>query len=113
MYVLSATVNDRRWEHALAEGARWELQGRSPKSIPNPATNIASIRFDIQETVPAILTVFNAHGETVATLLDGKTTLIGGQHRVDFDLSSLPPGVYAYVLRAGIFSDTKQMVIVK
>jgi hypothetical protein len=36
-----------------------------------------------------------------------------GQHSVELDLTDLPPGVYSYVLSAGIFSDTKRMVIVR
>ena len=80
---------------------------------PNPAQHKATIRFDIQESVPVSLVIVNTTGEVVATVLDGKHTLNSGQHAVDVDLSSLPAGVYSYVLSAGVFSDTKYMVIVR
>lgn len=80
---------------------------------PNPARDRVTLRFDIQEWVPVWLYVVNTTGEIVATPLDGKKKFMPGQHSVEVDLSDLPPGVYSYVLSAGIFSDTKRMVIVR
>ncbi len=83
------------------------------QTIPNPSTNRVSFRFDIQEYVPALLQVYNSTGELVATLLDGSRKLDSGQHEIEWDVSHLPPGVYTYTLFAGIFSDKKQMVVVR
>lgn len=80
---------------------------------PNPARDRVTLRFDIQEWVPVWLYVVNTTGEIVATPLDGKKKFMPGQHSVELDLTDLPPGVYSYVLSAGIFSDTKRMVIVR
>ncbi len=82
------------------------------QSYPNPATNRVSFRFDIQESVPAVLSVYNATGEQVATLMDGTQKLQSGQHSIDWDVSHLPPGVYTYTLYAGIFSAKRTMIIV-
>ncbi len=83
------------------------------QSYPNPARSLVTLRFDIMENVPALLQVFTATGELVQTVYDGSTRLASGQHAVDLDISHLPPGVYTYTLHAGVFSDKKQMVIVR
>lgn len=80
---------------------------------PNPAHDRVTLRFDIQEYVPVSLFIVNTTGEIVQTVLDGKQKFASGQHSVDFDVSALPPGVYSYVISAGIFGDTKRMVIVR
>lgn len=83
------------------------------QSVPNPATHSTTIRFDLQESVPAVLSVYSSQGELVTTLMNGDTKLEGGQYSVDFNTSALPAGVYTYVLRAGIFNDAKQLIVVK
>ncbi|MFM8438833.1 MAG: T9SS type A sorting domain-containing protein, partial [Candidatus Kapaibacterium sp.] len=80
---------------------------------PNPAHDRVTMRFDIQESVPVSLFIVNTTGEIVRTVLDGKQKFASGQHSVDVDVSSLPPGVYSTVISAGIFGDTKRMVIVR
>ncbi|MFN8368815.1 MAG: choice-of-anchor D domain-containing protein [Candidatus Kapaibacterium sp.] len=83
------------------------------QTIPNPANGSTTIRFDIQETVPVSLKVYSASGELVAELYNGQQTLKGGQHSATFDTSKLAAGVYNYVLHAGVFSEVRQMVVVK
>jgi len=83
------------------------------QTVPNPASGTTTIRFDIQETVPVSLKVYSVSGEVVAELLNGEHVIKGGQHSVNFDTSGLAAGVYNYVLHAGVFSDVRQMVVVK
>jgi hypothetical protein len=80
---------------------------------PNPATDVATIRFRMQETVPVYLRVFNASGTEVAQLMDGTMTLRGGEYEVRFETSELPAGVYHLRIDAGVFTSTQPCVVVK
>lgn len=83
------------------------------QSAPNPSNEIATIRFDIQETVPAVITLYSSSGEVVKEILNTSVALQGGQHSVSFMVNDLPSGVYYYTLRAGIFTETMPLTIVK
>lgn len=83
------------------------------QNAPNPFDERTRIEFTMQETVPVTLKIYSVNGEEVQTLLDGSQIFKGGTYNVDFDASNLQPGVYYYVLQAGIFSASKPMVIVR
>jgi hypothetical protein len=61
------------------------------------------------------LKVYNALGIEVADLVNEMKS--AGKHSVSFDVSNFPSGVYFYKLsvtgRAGVFSETKRMVLLK
>lgn len=83
------------------------------QNAPNPFSDHTTIEFTMQETVPVILKIYSVNGEEVKTLLDGSQIFKGGTYTVDFEAADLQPGVYYYVLQAGIFSATRPMVIVR
>jgi CSLREA domain-containing protein/uncharacterized repeat protein (TIGR01451 family) len=80
-------------------------------NFPNPFNPQTTIRFDIAQTSPARLRVFNAMGQQVATLAEG--TYAPGTHEVTFDASALPSGVYVYRIEAGAFQAMRTMVLLK
>ena len=57
------------------------------------------------------LKVFNLLGEEVATLLSGE--LPAGQHVQEWNAANLSSGMYFYRLRAGSYSETRKVVILK
>ncbi len=57
------------------------------------------------------LTVYDALGRKVATLVNKKQA--PGNYTVQFDASKLSSGIYFYTLRAGNFSATKKMILMK
>jgi hypothetical protein len=79
------------------------------QSRPNPAAGNAIIDFDLPETAPVTLTVYDISGRTVRTVVD--ETLTTGEHEAE--VSGLAPGVYVYRLKAGEFNAAKKMVIVE
>jgi hypothetical protein len=78
---------------------------------PNPFNPSTEIVFEIAEAGQVALKVFNVTGQEVATLVNEPQN--SGLHRVTFDGSALPSGVYFYSLRAGGFTATRKMLLLK
>ncbi len=74
-------------EHALHPGA------------PNPFTTSTRLRFDVASTEHAVLTILDATGRELATLVDA--TYLPGRYAVDLDAEGWAPGVYLVRLRIG------------
>ena len=55
--------------------------------------------------------VFNVAGQEVATLMSGPQN--PGVHRVTFNGSGVPSGVYFYSLSANDFTATRKMLLLK
>ncbi len=66
---------------------------------PNPMDQIATVNFEIPLTGSIELKVFNQLGQAVCTLAEGQCRQ--GKHRVSFDASGLPAGIYFLRLQAG------------
>ncbi len=81
------------------------------QNFPNPFNPTTQIQFDLPDASEVHLTVYNAAGQRVATLVDGNLT--AGRHSVSFDAENLPAGVYLYRLKTGRFSATRKMLLVK
>jgi hypothetical protein len=81
------------------------------QNYPNPLNPTTAIGFILAKSGRASLVVYDMLGRTVANLIDGK--LGAGFHKVNFDGSRLPSGVYFYSLKAGGFSDVKKLMILK
>ena len=81
------------------------------QNYPNPFNPSTTIRFALPERSRVTLTVFNALGQQVATLVNG--TEDAGHHEVKFDGSGMASGVYFYRLQAGDFAQTKMLILMK
>jgi len=80
-------------------------------NYPNPFNPVTTISFWLPETGRLKLDVFAVTGAKVATLADG--VLSAGEHSVTWNASGFPSGVYFYRLRAGEFTGTGKMLLVK
>lgn len=81
------------------------------QNYPNPAHTLTNIPFNLPEKSATKLTIANASGKIIQTLLN--ETLNAGSYSVPFNLSKLSPGVYFYELRAGSYHKTLKMMVVK
>jgi hypothetical protein len=79
----------------------------------NPKTQICySIGANYSMPLQVELTVFNALGQKVCTLINEKQT--SGMHLVRFDAGGLASGIYYYQLKLGNqYSQIRKMVLVK
>ena len=78
---------------------------------PNPVTQDTRIQYSLGSKQFVTLKVYNLLGVEVATLVNESKP--AGDYEVNFDASQLAPGNYYYQLRAGSFSDTKKLIVIR
>jgi photosystem II stability/assembly factor-like uncharacterized protein len=89
------------------------------QNYPNPFNPSTTISYELPEATNASLKIFNPLGQVVATLVDGRMN--AGYHRVEWNASSVPSGIYFYRLLAsptdggqtGEFVETKKMILLR
>jgi len=81
------------------------------QNYPNPFNPSTTINFSLPQATRVNLTVYNAIGREVATLVNGR--LSSGTHSVVFDASSLASGLYIYRIEANNNTISKKMMLVK
>jgi len=81
------------------------------QNYPNPFNPSTAISFYNNMSGKVRLTVLNAKGETVATLINSQIS--AGNHQTIFDGSNLNSGVYFYRLETPTATITKKMLLVK
>ncbi len=80
-------------------------------NYPNPFNPSTEIRFALPEAQHVRLVVYDVTGREIARLVDA--LLPAGTHRVSFDATHLPSGVYLYRLTAGSFDQARRMMLLK
>ncbi len=86
------------------------------QNYPNPFNPVTKIRFQIPGFSFVTLRVFDLLGNEVATLVNEEKA--AGSYKVEFNsrgliYQTLPSGIYFYELRAGDYTDTKKMILLK
>jgi hypothetical protein len=83
------------------------------QNYPNPFNPTTSIGFRVSGLGSrwVRLAVYDLLGREVAVLVDEEKP--PGNHEVQFDASKLSSGVYFYRMQAGIFAETRRMMLVK
>lgn len=93
---------------------RYATVGRPMMQLaPQPVRDEALITFRMQETVPVVIDIVDARGIVVSQLLDGSTTLPGGEYAVRASTADLPSGMYIVRLQAGVFAQNIPFVVAK
>jgi hypothetical protein len=78
---------------------------------PNPFNPITEISFSLPKACNVELIVYNITGQKVTALLDAPFDV--GNHSVLWDASNAASGVYFYQIKAGEFTETKKMILLK
>ncbi|MDZ7332440.1 MAG: phosphodiester glycosidase family protein [candidate division KSB1 bacterium] len=103
--------------HYIKTGVQNDRETSRPKgyklhqNFPNPFNPITRISFELPKDSDVKLEVFNARGEKVANLVDGRFP--AGAHDVAFDAKHLSTGIYWYRMEADNFRMTRKMVVLK
>jgi type IX secretion system substrate protein len=81
------------------------------QNYPNPFNPSTTINYELPVESWVSLKVYDLYGQEVATLLNGES--LAGRHEVSWNATALPSGVYLCRLRAGTFTDTKRLLLVR
>jgi endo-1,4-beta-xylanase len=80
-------------------------------NYPNPFNPSTTIAFTLPKNGKVKLSVYNVLGQEVAVALN--RNMNAGIHRITFNGSALPSGLYFYKLVAGEFVGVKKMMLIK
>jgi len=80
-------------------------------AFPNPFNPTTSITYDLSEAAKVNITVYDLTGREIAVLVD--SWMDGGVHNAVFNAENLASGIYFYCLKAGDFTTTKKLVLMK
>jgi hypothetical protein len=112
-----------------ATGGRAELNPKLPVSVsvksspevtttfaldqnyPNPFNPTTHISFQVRESGPVVLQVFNTIGQEIMTLVNRHYQ--PGSYQVEFNATGLAAGIYFYQLKMGNYSAVKKMVLLE
>jgi hypothetical protein len=81
------------------------------QNYPNPFNPVTRIEYSLPAESYVELIIYDILGNEVAVLFDG--VLKPGKHSVNFNGSSQASGIYLYRINAGIFTDTKKLLLLK
>ncbi|MCX6601011.1 MAG: T9SS type A sorting domain-containing protein [bacterium] len=112
-----STYPDSGWLSFVTEG--WSAAGNfipHPSSLsfsvsPNPFNSTTQIEFTLPSTERVSLRLYDVLGREVAVMMNEIQN--AGRHRLTFDASGLPSGVYLCRLEAGGMAQTRKMVLIK
>jgi len=122
-YLFAATSVHSVWRRPLSEVVGIKEKSNSiPKkyslyqNYPNPFNPVTKIKFDIPQnvngkTLDVKLLVYDILGKEITTLVNEQ--LQAGTYEVTFDGGNLQSGVYFYQLRAGNYTETKKLILMK
>jgi uncharacterized Ntn-hydrolase superfamily protein len=79
---------------------------------PNPFNPSTTLSYELTEATDVLLTVYNTRGQEIATLVSEEQS--AGPHQIQWTAGDrLPSGIYLYRLKAGAFSQTRRLVLLK
>ncbi|MFH0735697.1 MAG: T9SS type A sorting domain-containing protein [bacterium] len=81
------------------------------QNYPNPFNPSTTIKYSIPHSNIVTLKVYDVLGKEVANLVNEYKN--AGSYEVNFDGSKLSSGTYFYQLKAGQFTETKKLLLLK
>jgi hypothetical protein len=81
------------------------------QNYPNPFNPETVIEYRLPFKGKVTLSIYNILGDEVAVLVQGQQD--AGTHRILFDGSDLPSGIYLYRLKTNDTMETRRMILLK
>ena len=81
------------------------------QNFPNPFNPLTSIGFSLPFSCKVSVTVYNQLGQQVASIAD--RVYSAGTYWLNFNANNLASGVYFYRIKAGLYFQTKKMILMK
>ena len=102
-----STVVPMRMSGASLHPLSYQLE----QNYPNPFNPATHIEFSIADARLVTLKIYDVLGKEVATLAN--TKMNPGTYSIPWNAGNLPSGIYFYRLRAGQFTQSKKMILLK
>lgn len=105
------------WRNNAVSGIADNPEGKQPytfalhQNYPNPFNPSTTIRFDLPVAGAVSLAIYDIQGREIIHLIDDFYQ--AGYHTTKFDGRSLASGIYFARLKAGNYSQTRKMLLVK
>ncbi len=87
------------------------MQTRLSSAHPSPTSLTATLTAEMAQPGPLSVRVYDLLGREIAVLTDGPAS--SGPHRLTFDVSALPSGVYVVVMIADGMRATQRVVVAR
>ena len=81
------------------------------QNYPNPFNPNTTISYTLLQSGLVKLKVYDILGKEMAVLVNEEQST--GNHKIEFNGTNLPSGVYFYRLTTGDFTDTKKLILLK
>jgi photosystem II stability/assembly factor-like uncharacterized protein len=81
------------------------------QNYPNPFNPTTSLQYAIGSRQFVTLKVYDILGREIAILVNEEKP--AGEYEAEFNAANLPSGIYFYQLKAGQYSETKKMILLK
>jgi hypothetical protein len=81
------------------------------QNYPNPFNPSTTISYQLPVGGNLTLKVYDVLGNEIATLVNEEKP--AGEYEVEFSAAALSSGIYIYRLKAGTYSETKKMILLK
>jgi eukaryotic-like serine/threonine-protein kinase len=86
---------------------KWSLS----QNYPNPFNAATTIRYNLPQSCPVILKIYNQIGQEIETFIDGYQS--AGTHSVQWNADKLTSGIYFYRLKSNGFNQTRKLILLK
>jgi len=107
------TAKELLTELAIDNEPEMPITFKLSQNYPNPFNPLTNISFSIPNRCLVSLKLYNILGEEIITLVNDKV-LDTGQHRIIWDASDLPSGIYFYQLQVeGKYLAIKKCILIK
>lgn len=107
IYTLSKIITDIDKPISSQKPVQYVLH----QNYPNPFNPTTTIRYELAQSGPVRLAVYNSMGQLISMLVNARQTI--GSHQVTFNASQLSSGVYFYRLRVGNKVLARKMLLIK
>ncbi len=113
-YAVESWINvfsEMLWKSSDSVQTSSTVQENSLSNFPNPFNPTTTIYYSIKEPSFVSVKVFDLIGQEVANLVNEEKE--GGSHSINFNASTLPSGIYIYTIKAGNFTQSRKMLLMK
>jgi hypothetical protein len=81
------------------------------QNFPNPFNPSTKIKYSIPKAENVTLKIYDILGRQIKTLVNEEKP--AGNYSIEFNGKDMPSGVYFYQIRAGVFTETRKMLLLK